>query len=100
MLSKCANPTCSTTFRYLREGKLYLLDPKATSVNRGARAQSEHEGRPFIYEYFWLCSSCCRDMTIQIDNHFEVSVVRRGEILQDSKPDFQGPSASKNIRAA
>jgi hypothetical protein len=26
MLSKCANPTCPTTFRYLHEGRLYVID--------------------------------------------------------------------------
>jgi hypothetical protein len=27
MLSKCANPSCPTTFRYLHEGKLYVIAP-------------------------------------------------------------------------
>ena len=49
MLSKCVNPTCSNTFRYFREGKLYVTEPKARS------------GRSRVLEYFWLCSTCCRD---------------------------------------
>jgi hypothetical protein len=28
MLSKCANPTCPTTFRYLRDGRLYVIAPR------------------------------------------------------------------------
>ena len=27
MLSKCANPTCPTTFHYLHEGRLYVIAP-------------------------------------------------------------------------
>lgn len=29
MLSKCANPNCSHTFRYLHEGKLYLTNSRS-----------------------------------------------------------------------
>lgn len=100
MLSKCANPTCFTTFRYLSEGKLYLVDSKAALVRHGGRAESKYAGKSCIYEYFWLCSSCCRIMTIQIDNNFEISVVRKRGMPQDSEPDLQGASVAKNIRAA
>jgi len=100
MLSKCANPPCSNTFRYLSEGKLYLIDSKAALVRHGVRAESNNAGKSCIYEYFWLCSSCCRDMTIQIDNNFQISAVRKRGIPQDSKPDLQGASAAKNISAA
>jgi hypothetical protein len=100
MLSKCANPSCSATFRYLSEGKLYLVDVKAASVRHGARAESKYAGKSCIYEYFWLCSSCCRDMTIQIDNKFEISVVRQRGMPQDSEPDLRAASAAKNISTA
>jgi hypothetical protein len=100
MLCKCANPTCSTTFRYLSEGKVYLIDSKAAAVRHGARAGSKYAGKSCIYEYFWLCSSCSRDMTIQIDNNFEISVVCKRGIPQGSEPDPQGARAAKNISSA
>jgi hypothetical protein len=87
-------------FRYLSEGKLYLIDSKAASVRHRARAELKYAGKSCIYEYFWLCSSCCRDMTIQIDNKFEVSVVRQPGISQDSDLDLQGAIAVNNISAA
>ena len=65
MLSKCANPSCSNTFRYFREGKLYLIDSKIKSTNSRA------------LEYFWLCSACCQDMTIQMDGDRAVAVLRK-----------------------
>jgi len=34
MLSKCASPVCSTTFRYLHEGKLFLIDSNTASEGR------------------------------------------------------------------
>src|SRR5215472_13460936 len=71
MLSKCVNPACANTFRYSREGKLYVTDPKARS------------GHFRVLEYFWLCSTCCRDMTIQIDHGHAVTVCREKAIHSD-----------------
>ncbi len=100
MLSKCANPTCSNTFRYLSEGELYLIDSKAGSARHGVRAESKYAGKSCIYEYFWLCSSCCRDMTIQIDNNLEVKVARKREIRNGSEPDTPTASLLKNVNVA
>jgi hypothetical protein len=100
MLSKCANPTCCSTFRYLSEGKLYLVDSKAVLVRHGAQVESKYAGKSSIYEYFWLCSSCCRDMTIQIDDSFNISVIRKPGIPHDSERDLHGANAAKNIGAA
>ena len=99
MLSKCANPTCCTTFLYLSEGRLYLVDSKAASVQHRARMESKCAADPWIHEYFWLCASCCRDMTIQINNNFEIRVVRKRGIRPDFEADFQRASAAKNISA-
>ena len=53
MLSKYSNPTCSTRFRYLHEGRLFLLEcgseHSASTSSRG--------------EYFWLCERCSSVMT-------------------------------------
>lgn len=68
VLSKCANPACFNTFRYFREGKLYVIDAKAQSSKSRA------------LEYFWLCSSCCQDMTIEIDDDHAVTVFRKQAI--------------------
>ena len=54
MVATCANPSCSASFRFLQEGKLFLLepDPKSTStVNAYASSHAR-------MEYFWLCSRC------------------------------------------
>jgi hypothetical protein len=78
MLSKCANPACSTVFRYMSEGKLFLIDPRPASehpahgpkgANRRARIQ-----------YAWLCSSCSRQMTIRIDEEVGITVLRKLEL--------------------
>jgi hypothetical protein len=81
MLSKCANPDCSATFRYLHHGKVYRLDPDVLAL----RADSSHSdfGVPLSAvtrlapvplrksarspEYFWLCDHCSETMTLRAE---------------------------------
>ena len=53
MVSKCANPRCSATFRYLHEGRLFHAAVRS--------AASENEN---AFERFWLCEECSRKMTV------------------------------------
>lgn len=58
MLSKCANPTCSEIFRYLREGKIFRLTPSPTLQATGVMLGS------LLTERFWLCDRCAKEMTV------------------------------------
>lgn len=75
MLSKCANPNCSNTFRYLHEGKLYLVNSCPAKGKRNGSSRHASESRP--PEYAWLCSSCCRRMSIRFDENLGAMVVRK-----------------------
>jgi hypothetical protein len=79
MLSKCASPACSNPFRYLHEGKLYLVESKSSSGGRELPAEAKLASRSRALEFAWLCSSCCRYMTIQNDDH-GMRVVHKHEI--------------------
>jgi hypothetical protein len=57
MLAKCVNPSCSTPFRYLEEGRLFRLESDRP-LGLPKREKSE---------YFWLCSLCSRTMTLRLD---------------------------------
>ncbi len=58
MLSKCANPTCSTAFRYLHEGILfYLAVASAAPVTPDSSDKS-------VLERFWLCDKCSKTMKV------------------------------------
>ena len=59
MMSKCANPACSSAFRYLRDGKLF-------QVPFGS-IKSSDTTTPACDEFFWLCGSCSKDLTIVVD---------------------------------
>jgi len=63
MVSKCANPSCESSFRYFRGGKLFLVDQHvSTSLHERGFGEQEHEK-----EYFWLCGACASGMTLTTD---------------------------------
>lgn len=75
MLSKCANPGCSTPLIYLREGKLFTVD-------QSAGAQVRREGPVLVkpgtrVEHFWLCGACSLEMTLAYDRESGVIVIRK-----------------------
>lgn len=68
MLGKCANPACSAKFLRLREGRLFV-----TGVE--GEHQSSDWGPAPKREYFWLCNSCCRTMTVAVERGKRPQVV-------------------------
>src|SRR6266404_2383837 len=54
MLQKCANPTCTTPYRYFREGRLYefQVTPDSTCQSESVPTASSRR------ELFWLCDVC------------------------------------------
>jgi hypothetical protein len=58
MLSKCANPDCSETFRYLHQGKIFCLAPTPEVETLTG------ELHLVLQERFWLCARCSKEMTL------------------------------------
>ncbi len=90
MLSKCANPTCRTLFRYLHEGKLYVIGPKEALATRRPRSSAK-SGQ---IECAWLCSSCCLHLTIQLDEEFGARVVRKVELCAGARAGMQADEST------
>lgn len=65
LLSKCCNPSCSAAFRYLHDGKVFVLenDP-AANLHRPKRP-----------EYFWLCHDCSSKMTLRLGASHTVEAI-------------------------
>jgi hypothetical protein len=93
MLSKCANPDCSTVFRYLHEGKLYVIPSTTAPSVRRPSPDLKYAGKSRTLEYVWLCSLCCRDMTIEAYDGGAIRVVRKREIQNGSEVDISAASA-------
>ena len=77
MLSKCANPECSTTLHYLREGKVFKME-------RDARLQGDESLRkqPKSVEHFWLCGPCSESWTLIYDREFGIRVAAKPPIVK------------------
>ena len=67
MLAKCANASCSESFRHLESGRLFRLDTDGAGASVTAP------------EYFWLCHRCARKMTLRLDEMEGVKVVHSPE---------------------
>ena len=83
MVSKCANPACSTPFHYLREGKIFRVEVEAAPASdkvAGANGNSS----PFLVgqrkptlklEHFWLCGPCSQSMNLRFDRNTGISII-------------------------
>ncbi len=78
MLSKCANPSCSATFRYFSEGRLFHIAAGSNTSENGATR-----------ERFWLCGPCSERMTV-VSGAAGVLVV---PLQQISEPQESGIAA-------
>ena len=68
MVAKCSNPSCSASFRYLTQGRLFLLES-----NPALRPKSN------AVEYFWLCHRCSSTLTLSLGEDGTVVTVLRPE---------------------
>lgn len=70
VISKCANPECSVPLRYLRDGRLYQFEVKATRVlspdQSGISSGIKRPSRQIWH--FWLCGQCASTMTLAFDH--------------------------------
>ena len=73
MISRCANPACSTRFRYLHEGQIFGFEvrsiPAAGVDVPGMNSLSRRT------EYFWLCDSCALNMKLVLEPGAGVTLV-------------------------
>ena len=56
MVSRCANPSCETQFKYLHEGRLFQFASGGTQIG----ISKNH----LNFVFWWLCPRCCSSMTL------------------------------------
>ncbi len=66
MLSQCANPECKNSFRYLHQGRVFVLDCGTANESETRDGSWLVLGRRF--EAFWLCDDCSRRWTLQFNS--------------------------------
>jgi hypothetical protein len=75
MVSKCANPKCSASFRYFHKGKLFRIETLTGLERRRAMGRDGELGQPMRRtEFFWLCEDCAAKMTLVFDRQSGVGV--------------------------
>ena len=78
---QCANPECCAELKYLRGGRLYLMDreraPKIEDAQRSVTTTAPID--PKLRRYFWLCQSCAQTFTLRrwTDQGIELAARRR-----------------------
>ena len=73
MLSKCLNPDCLATFRYLKEGRLYRV-PMPPNRPRPENSTPPSRQQQHV-EHFWLCQECSHRFALIVDEHGEVHLL-------------------------
>ena len=74
MLSKCANPGCPTSFRYLHEGKLFRIHMDANEPGSGFGEPADAKKPARRVEFFWLCQQCSAEMTLSFEEGVGVKI--------------------------
>lgn len=69
MVSQCANPRCAVPFRYLHQGRLFLVERRNGNGNGNGSGKSNGDAHRATarLEYFWLCSDCALRMTLEAE---------------------------------
>ncbi len=79
MLTKCANPDCNARFRYLHEGKLFIVD--RFDCSRHGKSSGLSIGERLRFDYYWLCGTCSRTMLVMSDRTPHVQVAPHGQSI-------------------
>jgi len=76
MLSKCANPGCPTSFRYLHEGKLFRIHVDPFAIEPGVTSGIGADRRKPVrrVEFFWLCQKCSATVTLSFEKGVGVTI--------------------------
>jgi hypothetical protein len=68
MVAKCANPACFATFHSLRDGRVFVTECETDYPSDASERVRQRQ-------YFWLCNSCCRTMTVTVERGKRVQIV-------------------------
>ena len=82
VLSKCANQHCAAPFLYFRSGKLFHFP----------RSEQRRATVPLVFESFWLCDECSRELTLAWQPELGVITLP----LNSNSPTDPGSFSQKN----
>lgn len=71
MVTKCSNPSCSASFRFLHCGKLFHFEKRPQPADNDAATRKPANSA----EMYWLCEVCAAEFTLAADAEHGVRVV-------------------------
>jgi len=75
MVSKCANPECTTPFLYFHRGRLFRVETEGRQERRRNLGGETGAGKPLRrIEFYWLCQDCAEKMTLVFDRTTGIAV--------------------------
>ena len=75
----CANKDCGAELKYLRGGRLFLMERQPSSL---ATAAPEAQRAVTMRRYFWLCESCAQRYSIRRWTENGIELVPRMKRVQ------------------
>lgn len=60
----CANQDCKAELKYLRGGRLFLMERKPNVIHIVSHDSAQVKRPVTMRRYFWLCESCAQVYTI------------------------------------
>lgn len=77
MNMECANRNCKAELKYLRGGRLFLMEREPHISSRMAEGSSEPNRRVTMRRYFWLCENCAQVFLIRRWTENDIELVPR-----------------------
>jgi len=78
MLASCANPSCSSKFRYLHQGKLFVFNARRDQAATSDRVN--FAGQIDRRQYAWLCDECTAKFEVVLDAQDQIKLRERSRI--------------------
>lgn len=96
MLAKCVNPSCSSSFKHLREGRLLRVE-KTTAIERQPPEGRKPAASARSTEFYWLCGLCSPTFNLAFDRGSGIVLIPLARPVAYSPPSpthaRRGPAA-------
>jgi hypothetical protein len=84
---QCSNPQCAEELRYLRDGRIELLELEPTSYNPERADGDGFPVKSLPSKFFWLCGDCAKTHIIKRWRNYQpCSVPSHAEHADDARP--------------
>jgi hypothetical protein len=84
MIEKCANPSCRTRFRYLHEGRLFVIEATG-GLNVSGLSRDTGLTAKVGPSHYWLCDICCKTMAVRVGPQNRAQVMPIGDSVTQER---------------